>query len=251
MQDDPCTFYWQEELAKWTHAIGAASSGRGERPARCPALVAAIRLSHSSAAWIAREHAHEIFRRAVDIDGSRFARLFSWRGRPAEMHAPHVDHTCEEFLDRRQCFAVAQIPRWQQQARQARLDRVRRICTPPGRSINRRCSCRARCFRCAALLGGLDNQRRGCFDTRAETRMPGPATIERAPCRLHRTRQIERLASRWHGASRPGPSINFPVRWALGCGTGLIHCRGQTGRRFAAEMRYCTDSQGKTARAIG
>ena len=34
---------------------------------------------------------------------------------------------------------------------------------------------------------------------------------------------------------------------ARGCGTGLIHCGGQTGRRFAAEMRYCADSHGKTA----
>jgi hypothetical protein len=58
-----------------------------------------------------------------------------------------------------------------------------------GRSINRRCSCRARCFRCAALLGGLDNQRRGCFDTRADTRTPGPATIERAPCRSNASHQ--------------------------------------------------------------
>ena len=38
------------------------------------------------------------------------------------MHGPRVGRPCEEFLDRRQCFAVAQIPRGQQQARQAGLD---------------------------------------------------------------------------------------------------------------------------------
>ena len=36
---------------------------------------------------------------------------------------------------------------------------------------------------------------RGCFEMRAERREARPATIERAQCRLHRTRQIERLAS--------------------------------------------------------
>jgi hypothetical protein len=104
--------------------------------------------------------------------------------------------------------------------------------------------CQVFSMRCSARRR-LDNPRRGCFGTRAETRTSGPAMIERPPCRSNVSHQ------RRHGASRPGPSINFPVRWALGCGTGLIHCRGQTGRRFAAEMRYCADSQGKTARAIG
>jgi hypothetical protein len=78
-------------------------------------------------------------------------------------------------------------------------------------------------------------------------RTPDPATIERVQCRSHRTRQIERLASTvaWHIAGRDGAYILGPT--ASGCGTGLIHCGGQTGRRFAAEMRYCTDSHGKTA----
>ena len=144
-------------------------------------------------------------------------------------------------------------PRGQQQARKARLDRVRRVSPPriagafhqpawlmPCEVFSMRCSARRR----------LDNLRRGCFDTRAETRMPGPATIERAPCRLHRTRQIERLASRMARRVAAGPSINFPLRWALDCGTGLMHGRGQTDRRFAAGIRYWTDSQSKTAGAI-
>ena len=170
------------------------------------------------------------------------------------MHAPRVGHPCEEFLDWRQRFAIAQIPRGQQQARQVRLDRVRRVCPPriagafhqptllmPCEVFSIRCSARRR----------LDNPLRGCFDTRAEPRMLGPATIERAPCHLHRTRQIERLASRMARRVAAGRSIKFPLRWELDCGTGLMHCSGQMDRRFAAAMRYWTDSQGKTARAIG
>jgi hypothetical protein len=170
------------------------------------------------------------------------------------MHAPRVGHPCEGFLDWRQRFAIAQIPRGQQQARQARLDRVRRVSPPriagafhqPARLM----PCEVFSMRCSARRR-LDNLRRGCFDTRAETRMPGPATIERAPCRLHRTRQIERLASRMARRVAAEPSINFPLRWALDCGTGLMHGRGQTDRRFAAGMPILTDSQSKTARAIG
>ena len=68
--------------------------------------------------------------------------------------APHVDHPCAEFLDRRPCFAAAQVSRGQRQTRRTRLDRVRRICTQhiAGRCIERNCSCRARCFEILRVL---------------------------------------------------------------------------------------------------
>jgi hypothetical protein len=76
------------------------------------------------------------------------------------------------------------------------------------------------------------------------------ATIERTQCSFHRGRQIERVASTvaWRVGCSDRASISGPM--ARDCGTGVIHCGGQTDRRFAAEIRSCTDSQGKTALAI-
>jgi hypothetical protein len=77
------------------------------------------------------------------------------------MHAPHVDHPCEEFLDRRPCFAVAQIPCGQQQAPQARLGRVRRICTHQIQGVASTGPAHAvpGFSKCAALLGGASTIR--------------------------------------------------------------------------------------------
>ena len=127
-------------------------------------------------------------------------------------------------------------PARQQQARQARLDRVRRICAQQiaGRSINRGCSCRARCFRCALSLGPTPRRRGRAGATMLALVSPGPSwsTAEavsrcgqsdakpspqpssRAQCRLHRT-AVDRTSHVNDGTARraPGPSINSPVRW--------------------------------------
>src|SRR5258708_32384514 len=72
MQDDPCTFYWQEKLAN-----SRTRSGRIIKPHYkevTPAggsysLVALISRSDRLGALAPREHLHEVFRRDVDIDG--------------------------------------------------------------------------------------------------------------------------------------------------------------------------------------
>jgi hypothetical protein len=141
------------------------------------------------------------------------------------------DHPCEEFLDRRPFFAVAQMTR-QRQVRRAWLCRDAFV--------------RSRSAR-AALAGGI-SYCAGVFEMRcfarrqpdnsqrrhgaAAARMP-----ERTESAAARTRQIVRLGSTAARRVRAwgGAKIRRPM--APGCGTGLIHCGGQTDRRFAAEMR--------------
>ena len=74
-------------------------------------------------------------------------------------------------------------------------------------------------------------------DAARATRTPEPATIERAQCRLHRPRQIERLASTMAGRAACSDRAQIPGLTAPGWGADLIPCGGQTGRRFAAELR--------------
>ena len=137
------------------------------------------------------------------------------------------------------------------------------------RCIDRGCSCRARCFfemRCfrKALLcsaaarksasttteaapaprrshwsgRSVVEHRRGCFEMRAarrERRNLQQSIGRNAACIDRGRSSVSR--QRWYGASRAGTEHKFPVRRRPGCGTGLIHCGGQTDRRFAAEMR--------------
>jgi hypothetical protein len=140
------------------------------------------------------------------------------------MHVPHVDHPCEEFLDRRPCFAVAQIP-CGKQVRQAWLDRVRRIGSQVFRNVLL-CSAASRQSTSTTTEAGPALRRshwsapvrrrappRLFRDAGRAQRTPEPATIGRAQCRLHRTRQIERLASAMAGASHAGSQHKLPIRW--------------------------------------
>jgi hypothetical protein len=89
-----------------------------------------------------------------------------------------------------------------------------------------------RCFRNALLTAARQSATttRGCgganAGTRTESTMP-----------LARTRQIERLGSTVARRVRAWGRAKISRSEAPGCGTGLIHCGGQTDRRFAAEMR--------------
>jgi hypothetical protein len=157
---------------------------------------------------------------------------------PAEMHVQHVDHPCEELLDRRPCFAVAQIP-CGKQVRQAWLDRVRRICSQQiaGRCVNRACLYRARFFEmCCSARRRLDNprrrrpgrrydgrigqrrsvveHRRGCFEMRAgrrERQNPQQSGGRNAACIERGRSNVSR--QRWHGGSHAGSEHKLPIRW--------------------------------------
>jgi hypothetical protein len=69
----------------------------------------------------------------------------------------------------------------------------------------------------------------------------------RAPPKPYRDAGRARRTPRRAGleqSTRTTPlGMNSRRRPAHGCGTRLIHCGGQTGRRFAAEMQQCADSQ--------
>ena len=119
MQDDPCIFYWQEKLANG-RTQSAPRSGRTIKP-----------------------HYKEVPPRAVAGEARPLKRMRRDRDRGARTPIIRVRNS---WIGGR---AVVQIPRGQRQARQVRLDRVRRIFTQQiaGRSINRGGSYRARCFR--------------------------------------------------------------------------------------------------------
>ena len=143
----------------------------------------------------------------------------------------------------------------------ARLDRVRRARTRRLRGLHRRrllipCHVFSKCAASLVLenralttrscrrhdgrIGprrSVVERRRGCFEMSGRRReLPAAATIER---RTHAA-CIDRGRSRVSRQRRHGACVlrahKFPAE-APGCGTGLIHCGGQTGRRFAAEMR--------------
>jgi hypothetical protein len=108
---------------KSTHTFdGASRPSRGaSAPGPGTARAAAICCS-------ARPHAYEVFRRAVDIDDFVIPAAVAgepgplkYMRRDRDRDAPQLDHPCEEFLDRRPCFAVGQIRRGQRQVRRARF----------------------------------------------------------------------------------------------------------------------------------
>jgi hypothetical protein len=205
MQHDPCIFYWQEKLAN-SRTPSAPRSGRIIKP-------------HYK-------------------DKEVSARRSPPRSRPRCVHA---DYPCEDFLDRRQCLAVAQIPRGQQQARRAGLDRVRRICAQQiaRHFINRgRMPCqvfslrwlrpdprrrRRPCRRDNGRIGqrrSVVKYRRGGFEMRAGRRERQRSRDNREGTMPLSSKAIERvLSARRHGY-----------------GTGLIYCRGQTDRAICGAM---------------
>jgi hypothetical protein len=124
------------------------------------------------------------------------------RGVPAETHAPRsrprcadVDRPHEEFLDRRQCLAVAQIPPGQQQARDKRgstrspgIPSTAAAHAVPG-AFEMRCSARRR-----------ERQRNP-----QQSRGRNAVFIEGGRSSVSRQRR--------HGASGARTAHKFPVRW--------------------------------------
>lgn len=207
---------------------------------------------------IARSHSHEVFRRAVDVDDFDLpvavdgeAGPLKCMRRDRDRGALHVDHPCEEFRDRRPCSARRTNPARATGA----IRRVRRIVRSRSPGLHQRgCSCSPYVF-----VMGCTARRRAwpvrwfCDAGRAMSAPPAAKTWNTrlggrdTPGSKAADRTLASMRAR-RVAGRPG--IKIPGPMAPGCGTGLIHCGGQTGRQFAAEMRYCTDSQGKTACAI-
>jgi hypothetical protein len=184
-------------------------------------------------------HAHEVFRRAVDIDDFDIPAAVAGEPGPLkcmrrdrDRGAPHLDHPCQEFLDRRRCFAVAQMSHGQRQVRRARIERRRRICSQQiaGRCISLECSCRARCFRNALLCSRAARQSATTTEAAVTLRRSHwSAPVYREMQAGRRERQnaqrsrecnaacIERgrsnlLGQRWHGAARAGTEQEFAVR---------------------------------------
>jgi hypothetical protein len=143
--------------------------------------------------------------------------------RDRDRGAPHLDHPCEEFLDRRPCFAVAQMPRGQRQVRRARLYRETHLLAADRRALHQpgqlmpagifemRCFARRRPDnpqrrrrprrRCDGRIGQRRSVVRcGQGDANARTRNDRentmPACTERGRSNL--------AGQRWHGASRAG-----------------------------------------------
>ena len=80
-----------------------------------------------------------------------FASRLSLARRPAEMHAPRVDHPCEEFLDRRPCSAVSSnAARATTDAKRAAL--LKRICS---QQIAARCICPGQLMPCRRFRNPL------------------------------------------------------------------------------------------------
>jgi hypothetical protein len=177
------------------------------------------------------------------------------RSRPRCVHA---DYPCEDFLDRRQCPAVAQILRGQRQARQARLDRVRRICTHiAGHFIKRGCSCRARCFRSARLRPYPRRRRRPC------RRDEGRIGQRRSVVEYRRGGFEMRAGRRERQRTRNNREGTMPLSSKAADRTCRVAPTARVvepplytveGRQTGDSRRKCdsaTDSQGKTALAIG
>jgi hypothetical protein len=89
-------------------------------------------------------------------------------------------------------------------------------------------------------------RRRGCFETRAMRREPRrrkrlvAQDLQQSMGQGAIPPRIEGGNSNvshqpWHGDWCAGPCVNSQLAKA-GCGTRHIHCKGQTGRRFAAEI---------------
>jgi hypothetical protein len=135
---------------------------------------------------------------------------------PVEVYVPHVDHPCEEFLNRRQYSAVAQIPRVQRQARSVGRDAFVRSRWP---GLHQRgCSCRAICFynallRSAALLASSTVLRCGQSNVNAAADKVLRQSIGRARyARIEGGRSNARV-NLGQGAPRADRGIKFPVRW--------------------------------------
>jgi hypothetical protein len=111
----------------------------------------------------ARPHAYEVFRRAVDIDDFDIPAAVAgepgplkYMRRDRDRDAPQLDHPCEEFLDRRPCFAVGQIRRGQRQVRRARFSQETHLLAADRRALYQPgllMPCQV-FSKCAALLDG-------------------------------------------------------------------------------------------------
>jgi hypothetical protein len=131
------------------------------------------------------------------------------------MYAPHVDPPCEEFLDRRQYSAVAQIPRVKRQARSVGRDALcgadRRACISGAAHAAlyvfvMRCSARrhpwaVRRFCDAGRATATPPPTRSCDNRLGGRDTPGSKAADRT------------LASIWARRAARGPGLKFPVRW--------------------------------------
>jgi hypothetical protein len=192
----------------------------------------------------------------------RYSRGCSWRAGPAEIHAPRSRSRCAAARSSVRGIngSAAVLCRRPNPARattgatRAALprDAFARSRSPGAVSAWVTHACQV-FSKCAALLDGgptirNDNggplrrcdgrigQRRsvvrcGQGDANATTRNDR----ERAMPPASNAADPTRLGQRWRGACRGRAKIRGPM--ARDCGTGFIHCGGQTDRRFAAEMR--------------
>ena len=168
----------------------------------------------------------------------------------------NLDHPCGKFLDRRPCFAVVLMPaRATADATSAALpsDAFARSRAPGAASagaahavpgvFEMRCFARRRLDnpqrrrrprrRCDGRIGQRRSVVRcGQGDANARTRSDRESTMPLLSSAADRTSWVRDSTAR----RVPGPSKNSRSDGA-GCGTGLIHCGGQTDCRFAAEMR--------------
>jgi hypothetical protein len=186
-----------------------------------------------SVAYSGRPHSHEVFRRAVDIDdfdlpmavGGEPGPLKCMR-RDRDRGAPCVGHLSEELLDRRQCSAVAQLPRGNDRRDPSGETRSR----SPGRH-QRGCSGRVKSF-CNALL-------RSTAPLGSSTVLRcGQGDVVSAAAKTCNSRLGGRDTPGWKAADRTlasiratrvacGPGIKFPVRRRRGWEPVLYTVQGR------------------------
>ena len=231
---------------------------RGLRGARSPrpgnSRVAAIRCIQCPVASRSelRPHAYEVFRGLVDIDDFDVAAAVA--GAPGSLKCMRRN----SIIRARNSRIGGRVLPWleyragNEQVRRVRLHREAHLLAADRRALHQPgllMPCMdMRCF----ARGRPDNpQRRRRPRRRGDGRLGQRRSVVRSrqgnasattrndrECAMRASNAADRTSSVNDGTVRrvPGPSkIRGPM--ARGCGTGLIHCGGQTGRRFAAEMR--------------
>jgi hypothetical protein len=214
----------------------------------------------------ARQRPHEVFRRP-SISKNSVCRGWS-RGEGRQKRMRDRDRGAAAYRSFERTFpgsAAAPrrrtIPRIQQPARQARFERMRRIASSRLLAcISSAWPCRARCLKTAvfsksaALRGGgakmcgvddgdrarrcddprrpaqpVVEHRRGCFELAAERLNSATGSNNQESTMPLASKAGDQMSRINDGTVRHAPGSRISSGPTMGWGTGLMHCRGQTG----------------------